>query len=364
MGTVWMAEQTQPVRRKVALKLIKAGMDSQVRPGPVRGGAAGPGPDGPPQHRQGARRRRDRGRPALLRHGVRQGRADHAVLRRRPAEHPRERLELFVPVCQAVQHAHTEGDHPPRPEAVERPGGPLRRQAGAQGDRLRRGQGDRADADRADDAHAGRPARRHAAVHEPRAGRAQRPGRRHPERHLLAGRAPLRTADRHDAAREEAAQARPRSTRSCGSSARKSRQTPSTAAARRRRQLPRIAARRGDGAGQAGPAGQGRPRLDRDEGAGEGPRPALRDGQRPGDGRAALPGRRAGDGLPAVGALPAAEVRAAEQGAGPGGLPGRPGPGGRHHRHDLGHDPRHRRALASGPAERAGRHGPVVPGAC
>src|SRR5947209_5209536 len=29
MGTVWVAEQTQPVRRKVALKLIKAGMDSR-----------------------------------------------------------------------------------------------------------------------------------------------------------------------------------------------------------------------------------------------------------------------------------------------------------------------------------------------
>jgi tetratricopeptide (TPR) repeat protein len=29
MGTVWMAEQTQPVQRKVALKIIKAGMDSR-----------------------------------------------------------------------------------------------------------------------------------------------------------------------------------------------------------------------------------------------------------------------------------------------------------------------------------------------
>jgi serine/threonine protein kinase len=29
MGTVWAAEQTQPVRRKVALKLIKVGMDSK-----------------------------------------------------------------------------------------------------------------------------------------------------------------------------------------------------------------------------------------------------------------------------------------------------------------------------------------------
>ena len=30
MGTVWVAEQTQPVRRKVALKVIKPGMDSRI----------------------------------------------------------------------------------------------------------------------------------------------------------------------------------------------------------------------------------------------------------------------------------------------------------------------------------------------
>src|SRR6185503_281066 len=29
MGTVYMAEQTQPIQRKVALKIIKAGMDSR-----------------------------------------------------------------------------------------------------------------------------------------------------------------------------------------------------------------------------------------------------------------------------------------------------------------------------------------------
>src|SRR3954453_6919293 len=34
MGTVWMAQQTEPVRRLVAVKLIKAGMDS--RPGVAR----------------------------------------------------------------------------------------------------------------------------------------------------------------------------------------------------------------------------------------------------------------------------------------------------------------------------------------
>ena len=96
-----------------------------------------------------------------------------------------------------------EGDHPPRSEAVERAGGPLRRRAGPQGHRLRRGQGDRAEADRADDVHAGRPARRHAAVHEPRAGRVQRSGHRHPQRHLFPGRAPVRTLDRLDAVRAE-----------------------------------------------------------------------------------------------------------------------------------------------------------------
>ena len=45
------------------------------------------------------------------------------------------------------------------------------------------------------------------------------------------------------------------------------------------------------GAGEADQAGPRRTRLDRHEGAGEGPQPALRDGQRPGRRRAALPVR-------------------------------------------------------------------------
>ena len=60
MGVVYVAEQTQPVRRKVALKIIKPGMDTKQVDRPVRGRTPGAGPDGPPQHRQGPRRRRHR----------------------------------------------------------------------------------------------------------------------------------------------------------------------------------------------------------------------------------------------------------------------------------------------------------------
>jgi hypothetical protein len=50
-GIVFLAEQEQPVRRRVALKIIKLGMDAAGR-GPVRGRAAGAGVDGPRRHRQ------------------------------------------------------------------------------------------------------------------------------------------------------------------------------------------------------------------------------------------------------------------------------------------------------------------------
>ena len=59
------------------------------------------------------------------------------------------------------------------------------------------------------------------------------------------------------------------------------------------------------------PAHARRSGLDRDEGAGKGPHAPVRDGQRPGAGRRARFGRRTGRGLPAVAALPGAEVCAA-----------------------------------------------------
>ena len=108
MGAVYLAEQETPVRRRVAIKIIKPGMDPSGHR-PVRGRTPGPGADGPSQYRQGVGRRRDRRRPPVLRDGAGQGRPDHRLLRPEHDSTLRERLELFVPVCQAIQHAHQKG---------------------------------------------------------------------------------------------------------------------------------------------------------------------------------------------------------------------------------------------------------------
>ena len=50
----------------------------------------------------------DTGRPYFVMELVR-GDPDHRVLRPEPASPPRERLELFIQVCQAIQHAHQKG---------------------------------------------------------------------------------------------------------------------------------------------------------------------------------------------------------------------------------------------------------------
>jgi serine/threonine protein kinase len=108
MGTVWMAQQTEPVKRLVAVKLIKAGMDSNQiiarfeaerqalalmeHPNIARVLDAGAAPDG---------------RPFFVMDLVK-----GVPITRYCDEHrltPRKRLELFIPVCQAVQHAHQKG---------------------------------------------------------------------------------------------------------------------------------------------------------------------------------------------------------------------------------------------------------------
>jgi eukaryotic-like serine/threonine-protein kinase len=108
MGVVWMAEQTQPVQRKVALKVIKPGMDSRqviTRFEAERQALA------MMDHVNIARvfdaGATEAGRPYFVMELV------HGVPITKYCDDnrltPRERLELFVPVCQAIQHAHQKG---------------------------------------------------------------------------------------------------------------------------------------------------------------------------------------------------------------------------------------------------------------
>ncbi len=109
--------------------------------GPVRRRAAGAGPDGPPQHRPRVRRRHHGDRSTVLRDGAGERGADHRVLRPPAAFGPgpagvvRRRLP-------GGATRPPEGDHPPRPEAEQRPGHRGGRPADAEGHRLRSRQGD------------------------------------------------------------------------------------------------------------------------------------------------------------------------------------------------------------------------------
>jgi serine/threonine protein kinase/tetratricopeptide (TPR) repeat protein len=108
MGEVWLAEQRQPVRRQVALKVIKAGMDTReviarfeaerqalaLMNHPNIAGVydAGATPDGRPYFAM------------EYVHGI--PITEYCDKQRLSI---RERLELFVDVCAAVQHAHQKG---------------------------------------------------------------------------------------------------------------------------------------------------------------------------------------------------------------------------------------------------------------
>ena len=140
MGTVFMAEQTHPVQRKVALKLIKPGMDSRqiiarfeaerqalaLMDHPNIAKVLDAGTVGQAFQPDGSRRTEFI--PFVPGQASDDANGMNSVLPGRPYfvmelvkgipitkycdEHrltPRRRLELFVPVCQAVQHAHTKG---------------------------------------------------------------------------------------------------------------------------------------------------------------------------------------------------------------------------------------------------------------
>jgi WD40 repeat protein/serine/threonine protein kinase len=107
-GVVFMAEQTQPVRRKVALKVLKPGMDTRqvvARFEAERQALALM--DHPSIAHVFDGGETATGRPYFVMELVR------GVLITDFCDHNqlsiRERLELFVDVCQAVQHAHQKG---------------------------------------------------------------------------------------------------------------------------------------------------------------------------------------------------------------------------------------------------------------
>jgi serine/threonine protein kinase/tetratricopeptide (TPR) repeat protein len=108
MGTVYMAEQTRPVKRLVALKVIKAGMDSrQVLARFEAERQALALMDHPHIAKVLDAGATDDGRPYFIMELVKGVPITQFCDERRLT--PCERLELFVPVCQAVQHAHQKG---------------------------------------------------------------------------------------------------------------------------------------------------------------------------------------------------------------------------------------------------------------
>ena len=179
MGNVYLAEQFRPVRREVALKLIKAGMDSTDRPRSIRVRAAGAGFDGAPEYRQGPRCRHDRDRAALFRDGTGEGRSPHGLLRPASARCGGT-LDTLSPDLLGRAARPSEGNHSPRLEADKYLDREPRRRTGAQGDRLRPGQGDpRPGTDRAQPVQRLWRRGRHAIVYGTRAGIVSFAGCRH-----------------------------------------------------------------------------------------------------------------------------------------------------------------------------------------
>jgi serine/threonine protein kinase len=108
MGLVFMAEQTQPVRRKVALKVVKPGMDTRqvvARFEAERQALAIM--DHPHIAKVFDAGVTESGRPYFVMELVRGVPITTYCDERRLTT--RQRLELFVLVCQAVQHAHRKG---------------------------------------------------------------------------------------------------------------------------------------------------------------------------------------------------------------------------------------------------------------
>ncbi len=111
MGEVWVAKQTAPGQTQGGSQAHQKRYGFQSGADALRAGAAGAGPDGSSQHRPRPRWRPDAEPPPVLRHGTGEwsGGALTTFCDEARELTPRQRLELFVPICQAVQHAHQKG---------------------------------------------------------------------------------------------------------------------------------------------------------------------------------------------------------------------------------------------------------------
>jgi serine/threonine protein kinase len=94
-GVVYMAEQTEPLRRKVALKVIKLGMDTKSVIARFEAERQALADDGSSQHCQSVGCGRDRRRPALLCHGVGARRAVDRLLQSTQGWEPPRGLNSF-----------------------------------------------------------------------------------------------------------------------------------------------------------------------------------------------------------------------------------------------------------------------------
>ncbi len=201
MGVVYMAEQREPVRRKVALKIIKPGMDTReviARFEAERQALAMM--DHPNIAKVFDAGETESGRPFFVMELVR-GIALTEYCDKNELT-IQERLELFVQVCQTIHHAHQKGIihrdiKPSNVMVTHRDGTPVPKVIDFGIAKALHG----APLTERTLFTALRPDDRHAALHEPGAGRDERSGHRHPQRHLFAGRDALRASDGQHAVR-------------------------------------------------------------------------------------------------------------------------------------------------------------------
>ena len=140
-GTVYVAEQKEPVKRRVALKIIKLGMDTKQVVARFEAERQALAMMDHPNIAKVLDAGATDDRPALLRHGTGARHADHGVLRPEQPAHDRTAEAVHRGLPRHPARA-PEGHHSSRHQAVEHPRHAARRRAGAEGDRLRHRQGD------------------------------------------------------------------------------------------------------------------------------------------------------------------------------------------------------------------------------